>query len=108
MRTEYSGLVCSRHLGQTVTLYGWVNRRRDHGGVIFIDLRDRSGIVQLTFHPESPSFALAGPLRPEHVLPAAGEVVRRDDRNVNPNLKTGEIELDVREGEPLAPSETPP
>ncbi len=87
---------------------GWVNRRRDHGGVIFIDLRDRSGIVQLTFHPESPSFALAEALRPEHVLSAVGEVVRREERNVNPNIKTGEIELSVAAAEHLAESLTPP
>src|SRR6185312_7789662 len=73
-----------------------------------IDLRDRSGIVQLTFHPESPAFALAEKLRPEHVLTASGAVVRRDEKNINPNLKTGEIELAVRLAEHLAASETPP
>ncbi|MEO8164559.1 MAG: OB-fold nucleic acid binding domain-containing protein, partial [Betaproteobacteria bacterium] len=53
MRTEYSGLICSRHLDQTVTLYGWVHRRRDHGGVIFIDLRDREGLVQVVCDPDN-------------------------------------------------------
>jgi aspartyl-tRNA synthetase len=89
---------------------GWVHRRRDHGGLIFIDLRDRSGIVQLTFHPDRApaAHAAAHALRSEHVLSVAGTVVRRDAANVNPNLPTGEVELAVDELVALAESETPP
>ena len=71
-RDAWAGELDAARVDEHVRVAGWVNRRRDHGGVIFIDLRDRSGIVQLTFHPESPSFALAEKLRPEHVLTAAG------------------------------------
>jgi len=89
---------------------GWVDRRRDHGGLIFIDLRERSGIVQLVIHPEAGAelFATAERLRPEHVVSAAGEVVLREPGNVNPNLPTGEIEIQVSRLEHLAESETPP
>jgi aspartyl-tRNA synthetase len=89
---------------------GWVNRRRDHGGLIFIDLRDRSGILQLVFHPETApeAHAAAHALRSEDVLSATGRVARRDPENVNPNLPTGEIELSVDELDILADAETPP
>ena len=107
-RDAWAGELDAARVGERVRVAGWVHRRRDHGGVIFIDLRDRSGIVQLTFHPESPAFALAERLRPEHVVSAAGEIVRREERNVNPNLKTGEIELAVEAAEHLAESLTPP
>jgi aspartyl-tRNA synthetase len=107
-RDAWAGELDAQRVSEQVRVAGWVNRRRDHGGVIFIDLRDRSGIVQLTFHPESPSFALAEALRPEHVLSAVGEVVRREERNVNPHLETGEIEISVDAAEHLAESLTPP
>jgi len=89
---------------------GWVHRRRDHGRLIFIDLRDRSGIVQLVFHPENAPEAheRAHGLRSEDVISVAGTVTRRDPQNVNPNLATGEIELAVSELEILADAETPP
>src|SRR5215212_8841400 len=93
-----------------VRVAGWVHRRRDHGGLVFIDLRDRSGLVQLVFHPESSgaAFAVAEALRPEHVLSARGTVVGREQGNVNPNIPTGEIEVQVLEAERLATAETPP
>ena len=89
---------------------GWVHRRRDHGGLIFIDLRDRSGIVQLVFHPETAVQAhdKAHALRSEDVITVAGTVTRRDPQNVNPNLGTGEIELAVTDLEILSDADTPP
>jgi len=89
---------------------GWVHRRRDHGGLIFIDLRDRTGLVQLVFHPETAAAAHAAAerLRPEHVISASGSVVRRAPGNVNPNLATGEVELDVAAADLLAEAATPP
>jgi aspartyl-tRNA synthetase len=89
---------------------GWVHRRRDHGGLIFIDMRDRSGIVQLVFHPENAPEAheRAHALRSEDVISAFGRVTRRDPQNVNPNLATGEIELAVTGLDILADAETPP
>jgi len=88
---------------------GWVHRRRDHGGLIFIDLRDRSGIVQLVFHPETAAaHAAAHNLRSEDVISAGGTVVARSAENVNPNLITGEIELAVSQLDLLADADTPP
>jgi aspartyl-tRNA synthetase len=109
-RDAWAGELDASRAGETVRVAGWVHRRRDHGGLIFIDLRDRSGIVQLVFHPETApdAHALAQRLRPEHVLSATGEVVRREEGNVNPNLATGEIELSVTAAEHLAESPTPP
>ena len=109
-RDAWCGELDASRAGEHVRVAGWVHRRRDHGGLIFIDLRDRSGILQLVFHPETApaAHALAQRLRPEHVLSAAGEVVRREEGNVNPNLATGEIELSVAEAEHLAESQTPP
>ena len=96
--------------GSSARVSGWVHRRRDHGGLIFIDLRDRSGLVQLVFHPDTsgPAFAAAERLRSEHVVSAFGDVVAREDGNVNPHLPTGAIELQVAAMEVLAESETPP
>jgi aspartyl-tRNA synthetase len=109
-RDVWCGELTADRAGSSARVAGWVNRRRDHGGLIFIDLRDRSGIVQLVFHPDSSgdAFAKAERLRPEHVVAASGEVVRREEGNVNPNLPTGEIELTVTDLDLLAESETPP
>jgi aspartyl-tRNA synthetase len=89
---------------------GWVHRRRDHGGLIFIDLRDRSGLLQLVFHPEDApeAHAAAGRLRAEDVISAGGRLVNREEGTVNPNLATGEVELSVASLDVLADAETPP
>jgi aspartyl-tRNA synthetase len=109
-RDAWCGELDARRVGDSVRVAGWVHRRRDHGGLIFIDLRDRTGIVQLVFHPETAAdaHAAAERLRAEHVVSAAGRVVRREEGNVNPNLPTGEIELDVAAFDTLAESATPP
>jgi aspartyl-tRNA synthetase len=109
-RDAWAGELDAARVGETVRVAGWVHRRRDHGGLVFIDLRDRSGIVQLVFHPEtSPeAHALAQRLRSEHVVSAAGMIERREEGNVNPRLRTGEIELTVTDAEHLASAETPP
>ena len=109
-RDAWCGQLTSDRAGTEARVAGWVHRRRDHGGLIFIDLRDRSGIVQLVFHPESAPRAheAAHGLRSEDVVSAAGTVSRRDPENVNPALATGEIELAVSELELLADADTPP
>ena len=109
-RDAWGGELRAGDEGTTVRVAGWLHRRRDHGGLIFIDLRDRSGLVQLVFHPETAAEAhgLAERLRSEHVVSARGRVVRREHGNVNPKLATGEIELEVAETETLAESATPP
>src|SRR6185436_1910259 len=91
-RDAWAGSLTAERAGETARVAGWVHRRRDHGGLIFIDLRDRSGIVQLVFHPDRApqAHAAAHALRSEHVLTASGTVVRRDPENVNPALPTGE------------------
>jgi aspartyl-tRNA synthetase len=109
MRSEYCGRVSRAHLGQTVTLNGWVHRRRDHGGVIFIDLRDREGLVQIVCDPDTPeTFATADTLRNEFVLKVVGRVRERPQGTVNPNLVSGEIEVLASDIEILNPSLTPP
>ncbi|MDW5595573.1 aspartate--tRNA ligase [Conexibacter stalactiti] len=109
-RDAWAGELTGARADQPARVAGWVHRRRDHGGLIFIDLRDRSGIVQLTFHPDRAPEAhrLAHALRSEHVLTAVGTVVRRSEENVNPNLPTGEVELLVDELIVHASAETPP
>jgi aspartyl-tRNA synthetase len=109
-RDAWCGQLTADRADTPARVSGWVNRRRDHGGLIFIDLRDRSGIVQLVFHPENAPEAheRAHALRSEDVVSAAGTVTRRDPQNVNPNIPTGEIELAVSELEILADAETPP
>ena len=109
MRTHYCGLVNAAHLDQGVTLCGWAHRRRDHGGVIFIDLRDREGLVQVVCDPDrKETFATAERIRNEFVLKITGQVRRRPEGTVNPNLTSGEIEVLAQSIEILNPAATPP
>ncbi|MFM9140548.1 MAG: aspartate--tRNA ligase [Solirubrobacterales bacterium] len=110
MRDSWCGELGEAQVGEQLRVAGWVHRRRDHGGLIFIDLRDRTGLLQLVFHPETDAelFALAERLRPEHVISAAGELVLRDPENVNPEMATGKVELAVESCDHLATSQTPP
>ena len=109
-RDTWCGQVLGDRVGSEARVAGWVHRRRDHGGLIFIDLRDRTGIVQLVFNPDTSgeSFQLAHKLRAEDVLSAAGPVVRREEETVNPELATGEFEVQVTAAELLADAQTPP
>ncbi|WP_211747556.1 aspartate--tRNA ligase [Paenibacillus sp. Marseille-Q4541] len=109
-RSHYCGTLTTEHIGQTVTLNGWVQTRRDLGGVLFIDLRDRSGIVQVVFNPAYSGEALqiADRVRTEYVLAVSGTVVKRDDETINANLPTGQIEVQITEIEVLNAAKTPP
>ena len=109
-RTHWAGELRAGDVGDQVRVAGWVHRRRDHGGLIFIDLRDRTGLLQLVFRPEEAPAAhgAAGTLRGEDVISVSGELVRRDENAVNPELPTGEIELVAAELEQLADARTPP
>ncbi len=109
-RDAWCGELTAERAGTQARVAGWVHRRRDHGGLIFIDLRDRSGIVQLVFHPETAAepHRLAHRFRSEDVIAVTGEVSRRAPENVNPNLGTGEIELAVEAASLLADADTPP
>ena len=109
MRSHTCGEINSNHIGESVELYGWVNRRRDHGGVIFIDLRDREGLTQIVFDPDSQeTFATGEAVRPEYVLKILGTVRSRPEGTVNDKLPTGDIEVLVQAVELLNASETPP
>ncbi len=109
MRTHYCGHLNREHIGQTVTLCGWAHRRRDHGGVIFIDLRDREGMAQIVIDPDTPAaFALAETVRSEFVLKVVCKVRARPEGTVNANIPTGEVEMLATEIEILNPSLTPP
>jgi len=96
-RTHSNGELTSANIGETVKLSGWVQTRRDHGGLIFIDLRDRWGVTQITFNPEKnkQSWAQAEKLRSEYVITIDGDVVARPKEMVNSELKTGEIEIEA-------------
>jgi aspartyl-tRNA synthetase len=109
MRSHKCGELNSTHLGEQVKLCGWVHRRRDHGGVIFIDLRDRAGLVQVVFDPDSPkTFGMAETVRSEYVLQIQGAVRNRPEGTVNSDMSTGEIEILASHIEVLNTSETPP
>ena len=109
MRTHYCGTLDAGAIDQPVRLCGWMHRRRDHGGVIFVDLRDRTGLVQVVVDPDTPeAFAVAERVRSEYVLQVAGRVRRRPEGTENPDMATGEIEVLVEELNILSAAETPP
>ena len=108
-RSNYCGLVTSKNIDEEITLCGWVDRRRDHGGVIFVDLRDREGIVQVVFDPDAGEFfSQADKVRSEYVLKVTGKVRARSEATVNPNMATGEIEVYGTALEILNSAVTPP
>mgnify|MGYP001815445275 CR=1 FL=1 len=109
MRSHYCGEINESLVGETIEVCGWVHRRRDHGGVIFIDLRDREGVLQVVFDPDRAEiFALAERIRSEYVLKVKGLVRPRPEGTVNPNMRTGQVEVLAHELEILNRSETPP
>jgi aspartyl-tRNA synthetase len=109
MRSHYCGQVDESLIGEEISVAGWVHRRRDHGGVIFVDLRDREGLLQVVFDPDTPDiFAEAERIRGEYVLAVKGKVRPRPEGTVNPNMATGKVEVPARELTTLSDSETPP
>lgn len=110
LRTHKCGQLTAANIGETVTLNGWVQTRRDLGGVLFIDLRDRSGLVQIVFNPSFSGDALqvADRVRSEYVLAVKGEVVRREEETINPNMENGDIEVRITEIEVMNAAKTPP
>ena len=110
LKSHDCGELRKNHAGQKVTLAGWVHRRRDHGGKVFIDLRDREGIVQVVFNPQvsREAYEVAGSLRSEYVIQVTGEVAHRPKGTENPKLATGNIEVIAKEAVILNPSKTPP
>ena len=109
-RTYFCGEVLETAIGEKVTLKGWVSKRRDLGGLIFIDLRDRSGIVQIVFNPDvsAEALAIAEKIRSEYVIDVEGTVIERDAATINPNISTGKIEVQVENITILNASKTPP
>ena len=109
MRSHYCGQLTEDNIDQEVTLSGWVHRRRDHGGVIFVDLRDREGLSQIVFDPDKPEmFMQAERVRNEFVLQVKGKVRRRPEGTENPEMPTGQVEILALELNVLNASETPP
>jgi aspartyl-tRNA synthetase len=109
-RTDYCGNLRAKDAGREVALWGWVATRRDHGGLVFIDLRDREGIVQLVFNPahDADAHVVAEAARAEYYIAVKGTVVLRRDGTINAELPTGEIEIAVTAAEVLNPSNAPP
>lgn len=107
-RTHYCGHLGLEHKDQTVILMGWVNNRRDHGGLVFVDLRDREGLVQVVLDPAQEKTAMAKKFRNEFVIAVKGKVIARPEGMVNDKMKTGAIEIEVDEAEILAEAATPP
>ena len=109
MRTQYCGLVDEQLIDQTITICGWVHRRRDHGGVIFLDMRDREGLLQVVVDPDTPeAFTTADAARPEYVLAITGRVRRRYAGTENPNMTSGQVELLAKHIDTIATADTPP
>lgn len=109
MRTQYCGLVDEQLIDQTITICGWVHRRRDHGGVIFLDMRDREGLLQVVVDPDTPeAFTTADAARPEYVLAITGHVRRRYAGTENPNMTSGQVELLAKHIDTIATADTPP
>lgn len=110
LRNYSCGELNKKHIGAKVTLAGWVDRRRDHGGLIFIDLRDREGVVQVVFNPEASKHCheVASQMRSEYVVRVKGKVAPRPQGTENPKLATGDIEVIVEDTELLNSSKTPP
>jgi aspartyl-tRNA synthetase len=109
MRSHYCGQVDESLIGEEISVCGWVHRRRDHGGVIFVDLRDRDGLLQVVFDPDRPDiFAEAERIRSEYVLAVKGVVRQRPEGTINPNMKTGQVEVLAHELVTLNDAETPP
>ena len=109
-RTHLCGEISKKNESEEIIIMGWVQKRRDHGGVIFADIRDRSGIVQVVFNPDigEESFSKADQLRSEYVVAVKGEVELRPDGNINPDISTGEIEIKCKELRILDKAKTPP
>src|SRR5690625_2037663 len=99
LRSTYEGILTEENVDETELLKGWVNRRRDVGDLIFIDLRDQSGLVQLVFNPDfsKDALVLAGTLRSEFVIEVTGKIIKREESTYNPNIKTSKIEVTVSE-----------
>jgi len=109
LRTHRVAEISASDIGKSVTLCGWTRRRRDHGGLVFIDLADVSGIAQVVFTPGTEeAFKLGESLRAEYVVKITGEVRARPEGTVNPKLPTGEVEVEVKEADLLSEAKTPP
>ena len=109
-RTHYCGELTEQEIGSIVTLKGWVQKRRDLGGLIFVDVRDRSGLVQIVFNPDisKQSLEIAETIRNEFVIEVTGKVIKREVNQQNPNMKTGTIEIQAEDVNVINEAKTPP